>query len=452
MKKALCIILAYAILMTVLVVAPFTVNADEKDIAETGAKSGTTGDCTWKIEGTVLTVSGNGKMGSYDSYGSSKAPWLNYLFTEAVIEKGVASIGKYAFYECKNLTKVSIPNTVTGIGNYAFNNCTGLTSVTIPDSVTKIGDSVFSGCSGLTSATIGNSVTSIGNLAFYNCAGLTSIDIPDSVTNIGYSAFSSCTWLKSVNIGNSVTSIGSGAFDGCTGLTSVHISDIGAWASISFSGSDSNPLYYARKLYLNNSLITELVIPDSVSRIANYAFRNCTSLTSIDIPASVTEIGNSAFYGCTGLTSVTITDSVERIGYSAFYNCEKLKSVTVPSSVTYIGQSKQEYALGYYYDIDFEKEFKVDGFTIYGYKATAAEYYANNNGFKFVSLEDMPTEPTQAPTQEPTQTSFDPTKTTDRAVFGDIDGDGEITITDTTYLQRYTTELPTPYPIGEKVN
>ena len=138
-------------------------------------------------------------------------------------EYSVTSIGGEAFYNCRGLTSVTIPNSVTSIGYYAFYNCTGLTSVTIGNSVTSIGTSAFSGCSGLTSINIGNSVTSIGNYAFSSCFGLTSITIPNSVTSIGNYAFRGCSGLTSVTIPNSVTSIGEYAFYNCSGLTSVTI-------------------------------------------------------------------------------------------------------------------------------------------------------------------------------------------------------------------------------------
>ena len=110
---------------------------------------------------------------------------------------------------------------MTSIGEYAFYWCRNLTSVVIPDSVTSIGEYAFYGCSGLTSVVIGNAVTSIGNSAFYGCSGLTSVKIPDSVTLIGNSALQGCSGLKSVLIGDSVTSIGSSAFNSCSSLTSV---------------------------------------------------------------------------------------------------------------------------------------------------------------------------------------------------------------------------------------
>ena len=178
-------------------------------------------------------------------------------------------------------------------------------------------------------------VTSIDNYAFDGCGSLTSVTIPNGVTYIGESAFNGCSGLTSVTIPNSVTRIGSSAFYNCSGLQKVIVPDIAAWCGINFLG---DPFNNSHHIYSDeNTEITDLVIPNSVTSIGSMAFRNCSGLTSITIPNSVTSIGNSAFMNCSGLTSITIGNSVTSIEYQAFFGCSGLTSVTIPNSVTSIG-------------------------------------------------------------------------------------------------------------------
>ena len=213
----------------------------------------------------------------------------------------VTSIGNYAFWSCSGLTSVTIPNSVTSIEKQAFYGCSGLTSVTIPNSVTSIGDYAFYSCSGMTSVEIPNSVTSIGIGAFYGCTGLTSVTIPNSVTSIGIGAFQECIGLTSVTIPNSVTSIGREAFYGCSGLTSLSVE---TGNTVYDSRNNCNAIIKSS----TNTLIfgcQNTTIPNSVTSIEYYAFRECTGLTSVTIPNSVTSNGDGAFYSCSNLTSVT---------------------------------------------------------------------------------------------------------------------------------------------------
>ena len=159
------------------------------------------------------------------------------------------------------------------------------------------------------------------------------------VRAIGERAFQYAN-ISSITIPDSIISIGDMAFYSSRGLTSVYITDIAAWCAIDFGGSSlSNPLEVAQNLYVNGELVTDLIIPDSVTSIGDQAFAGCTSLTSIVIPDSVTSIGDEAFRGCTGLTSITIPDGVTSIGNYAFYGCGSLTSITIPDGVTSIGDS-----------------------------------------------------------------------------------------------------------------
>ena len=362
--------------------------AKELDALILKSKTGTTGDCTWTLQGTDLTISGNGAMGDFD------APWGKNI-TSVTIENGVTAIGDQAFDYCTKLTSVTIPDSVTSIGDCAFSNCTGLTSVTIPDSVTEIGVWAFYGCDGLadengfiivknvlygycgaggdviipnfvttiggsaffncyslTSVTIPDSVTSISNDAFGDCTSLTSVTISDSVTSIGYEAFWNCTSLTSVTIPDSVTSIGDYAFENCTSLTSVTIPDsVATIGAAAFSGcdglADENGFIIVKNvLYGYCGAGGDVIIPDSVTSIGWVAFSGCTSLTSVTIGNGVTSIGGWAFENCTSLTSVTIPDSVATIGDGAFSGCTGLASVVIPDSVKSINYSTFEGCTG----------------------------------------------------------------------------------------------------------
>ncbi len=245
------------------------------------------------------------------------------------------SIGDNAFKGMYNLESVIIEDGVTEIGDYAFKDCENLISITIPNSVTSIGDWAFQGCESLVSINIPENVTKIGKGAFYNCSSLTSVTIPDGITTIKSRMFYGCKSLESITIPSSMTSIEDGVFDICSSLNKVNITNIATWCKIRFYRWDSNPLFYAKNLYLNDNLVTNLTIPNSVKTISKYAFYNCKSIKNVTIPNSVTSIEESAFAKC-NLTKIMIPDSVTALGNSVFDKCGSLAEVSIGSGLTNI--------------------------------------------------------------------------------------------------------------------
>ena len=312
------------------------------------------------------------------------------------------------------VTKLTVPSTVKSVKAYAFCDYDLLTSVTLPTSVTSIGESAFSSCNALTTVSLPNSLTSIGQYAFFCCEALATVSIPSKVTAIDKTAFSGCAALATVNwnvanyadlqegespfagytsiktftfgntvkhvpaylcynlsglsqvtISASVNAVGDHAFYGCSGLTRVNISDLAAWCKIDFYDTSSNPLRYAKKLYLGDNLVTTLTIPSTVATIKKYAFYNCASLTQLTIPQTVTTVDFWAFMGCSGLTDVTwgvpscadfdwmsapftglsnietfvIASSVTRIPENLCYHLSGLTKLIIPSTVNSIGDN-----------------------------------------------------------------------------------------------------------------
>ena len=321
------------------------------------------------------SVTYNGKTYNVTSIGSSAFYDCSGL-TSVVIPNSVTSIGSSAFRNCFSLTSVVIPNSVTSIGSGAFSNCSSLTSVEIPNSVTSIGESAFEDCESLTSIVIPNSLTKIERRVFQSCENLSSVVIPNSVTSIGNYAFWNCSSLTSVVIPNSVTSIGSSAFRDCRNLKVIFNNS----ELIFTKGSTEHGYiaYYAEVIWnvydqIGDFIFTEedgtnclrayignrhnLKLPENYKEgsyaIGDYAFMNNSVLTSVEIPNSVTSIGDSAFYSCHNLQSVLIGNGVANIGKNAFGECH-LKIVLNKSSVDITKSDFIAYAS--VVDNDFERD------------------------------------------------------------------------------------------------
>ncbi len=288
------------------------------------------GTCGEKVSYTLddkgtLTISGTGEM--YD-LGSSGFFYKNTNIKNIIIESGVTYIGNYAFYGCSNLTSVSIPDSVISFGTSAFGNCSSLNQVNISD--------LKAWCN-IDFKNISDNPLWYAQNLYLNGSLVKDLIIPDDITSINNYTFARCSNLESITIPDSLISIGTEAFANCTNLTRVNISDLSSWCNIKFAEKTSNPAYCAQNLYLNGILVEDLIIPDGVTSINDYAFYGYSKLTSITFPKGVSSIGEYAFFNCDNLTNLSLSDSVTAIGAFAFAYCEKITNITIPKSVTSFG-------------------------------------------------------------------------------------------------------------------
>ena len=342
-KKLTSVILAVVMMLGILTIAPLTVSA------------ATYGDFEYTLEDdytcTITKYNGSATNVTIPStiYGNKVCKIGNGAFSENLsiksvyIPNTVTYIGWYAFENCSYLSKVTFPSKLKYIGYWSFSN-TALQSITIPNGVTDLDGSAFAFCKKLSSVNIPNSVKTIGGQCFRECTSLVNITVPNSVTKIGYCGFQDCTKLKSISIGSGLNdfdtqNISGFIFTGCTALESITVS------SSNNNCSSANGVMYDKKkteilVYPQGKKDTSYTVPSTINTLYGVSTNNNPYLKTVIIPTSVTDIRDNA--------------------------------------VGYIEERWDTYN-------------KVSGFTIKGYKGTAAERYARNNDFNFVQLQVVPT-------------------------------------------------------------
>ncbi len=179
--------------------------------------------------------------------------------------------------------------------------------------------------------------------AFYANSGIKSLKLNKKLKSIGQSAFENCHALKKIYLPENIRQIGFMAFCKCTKLS-----------KLIFKGN--------KKLRLNGDV-----------------FEGCYKLKKVTVPKVKTSCGGT-FMNCLKIKEIKIPKNIKTIFSSDFLGCRSLKTVTIPRNVNKI----ERHAFGYYY---YERTYKYKGFTIKGYKGTAAEKYAKKNGFKFIALD-----------------------------------------------------------------
>ena len=272
--------------------------------------------------------------------------------TSVTIPDAVTTLGQSAFSGCTSLTTATIGMSVDIVRNDTFNGCSALESVDMPDGIVTIGNNAFNGCSALKQITIPGSVTSVGQNAFNGCqsmrtvifaegdaelmlmetpfngcivlgqldlgrnlmsdikfgleSSLHTLNISDNVKFIGDNAFKNYTSLSTISIGSGLEYSGMDAFAGCP-VSQVHVSDIGKWCAIDFANTNANPASISCTIYLNNSVVENLEIPDDVVEVKPFVFYNNLA-KMVKFGSNVKKIGQSAFDNNTELGIVVFNN------------------------------------------------------------------------------------------------------------------------------------------------
>lgn len=318
----------------------------------------------------------------------SQAAFLNSHIESIVFNEGLLYIGDYAFRGCTDLKSVEIPSSVKELGYKVFENCFSLERVIFSEGLEVIGRKTFKSCRSLNFIHMPLSVRSCPKSAFIECRNLKikegfkisdrylisfsgsaeDVTIPDDVETIGEEAFYYRGEIKTVTIPASVKKIMANAFNHCSSLEQVIFAD-GANPEISSSAfmncaklnnkngfalvngilskytkDDSKVIVPEQTKVIGanafeDKQMSQIIFPEGLQKIGEWAFFNCKSLKSVTIPASVKEIEECAFYDCCSLKQVVFSEGLEKIRKSAFSNCKSLKSITIPASVKEIEKS-----------------------------------------------------------------------------------------------------------------
>ncbi len=381
MKKIICIILALLMTLAALPVSAavvYTYYCEDGITAEVD------------VAAKTLTLSGIGEMMNYTD--ENRPPWYERktLYNKVIIEDGITSIGDYAFADNLVLVSADIPDSVTRVGNYGFHHCIKLTEMHFSENVSEIGIYALADCLALKSVTLPKKLEQIPRALFRCSYYIENLVMPTDCSVIGAQAFLSCSYLKSITLPENLKKIDIYAFNGCNGLSSVTIPEgteyIGDFAfyqlstlktvniptSVTHIGEDafcSTPWYNA--------------LPDGFNLINGIAitYKGDAKAKTLEFPEGTTTIAPGVCGKSIYATEIIIPDTVTTVCEYAFYGLTSLYSVTVPKSVETIG----EYAFGYFASSTGSPSYMYP-FTIYSGGCAAAMEYANDNQFDFVCI------------------------------------------------------------------
>lgn len=230
-------------------------------------------------------------------------------------EYAVVSIGQEAFWYCRRLLRVTLPATLRRIDVSAFDNCSQLFDLKLPEGLETIGQKAFKACS-----------------------NLQTIGLPSTLRTVDRQAFCDCKMLNNVHLPASVTEVGEDAFKGCDRLTTASYGSLESLLGMKFGNENSQlTTFTGGRLLIAGEEVTEVVVPEGMTKVEAYTFYNAKNLTSVVLPSTLASIGKYAFSGCLKLQSLVLPEGITTLGDYALKDCVTLKELTLPESVTTLG-------------------------------------------------------------------------------------------------------------------
>lgn len=273
----------------------------------------------------------------------------DYAFQDCALLKAfdakssaLESIGIEAFAGCKAMASLVLPDTLTTLGKNCFEECTALTEVALPDGIQLLPNYAFNKCSSLSKVTLPSSLKEIGIHAFADCAVLSQVQLPDGLETIQSYAFNNCAALDEIDIPDGFKTLKANAFKN-TGIIRLEFPDSVTDASLE---GIKHQLQYLRwtagvpklpsDMMQGGVNLKTLILPEGVTEITDggviynsnmttsqpYSpFHNCIALESVILPNSLTKIGKWAFRECVKLAHVQLGKNVASIAGDAFQDC-----------------------------------------------------------------------------------------------------------------------------------
>ena len=236
------------------------------------------------------------------------------------------------FFNSDYLSSIRLKDTIEKIPGSCFNKCLSLSTIIIPSCCTEIDVFAFKQCISLKEVLIPKSVKKINEGAFYGCINVERIVIENEEIKIGYDAFGECSTLKEIVINGK--KIEEYEYE-------VNYSQMKRFKEI---GIECNKIVIRREdvekygkeilndtrvhrihdnCFRDNEEITELIIPNHITKLGMFSFSNCKNLTKLIIPTSVREIPYCCFEHCSSLKEVQLPDEI-KFDWKCFWQCHSL--------------------------------------------------------------------------------------------------------------------------------